>query len=57
VRFEEASIDELQVRFKRAGRLSFALWFQGKYKDGRKEQTNDKQSDRKLMEWVTGDKS
>jgi hypothetical protein len=57
VRLQEATVNKLQVSFKRARRLSLALRSDREYKDCRKEENNDTQSDRKLVKRVTGDES
>ena len=53
MRLQEASIDELQVRFDGTRRLSFALRLESNDKDRGKKEANDTQRYRKLMEWVT----
>jgi hypothetical protein len=54
---QETAVDEFQVRFKRTRRLSLALRFQGKHKNGGKEETDDTESDCELMERITRDES
>lgn len=55
VRFQEASIDELEVRFQRVDILSLALRLQGESKDRRDQNANEAQSDCKLVKRVTRD--
>ena len=54
---QETTVDELQVRFKRTRRLSLALRFQGKHKNGGKEESDDTESDCELMERITRNES
>jgi len=57
VRFQETAIGELYVGFNCTGCLSFALWSESDCKDCSKEEAHDAQSDRELMEWITGNES
>jgi hypothetical protein len=54
---QEAPVDELQVCFKCPNRLSFALLSQGEDKNCGNQDTHEAQGNRKLVEWVTRDKS
>jgi hypothetical protein len=57
MRLQETSIDEFQIGFKCAHWLSFALWSRSERKDCGNEDTNEAQSYRKLIEWVTRNES
>jgi hypothetical protein len=57
MRLQEASISELEVSFKRAHRLAFGLRSQSKHNDCSNQDTNEAQSYRKLVEWVTRNES
>jgi hypothetical protein len=57
MRLQEASIDELEVRFKRARRLIFTLRPKCKSKDHGEEHTDNTQRNSKLVKRVTRNES